>query len=470
MLDIFFISTFIYIFISLFRESISRRTLGALMVVVLVYVLAQIFDLYLTRLLVKWLLAVALIITVVVFQADIRRMVDRLGGWLFFRQSPQLLEVSASVDILTESLMEMAENKTGALIAIRGSESWDHLLHGGVPLQGRVSKQLLISIFTPNSPGHDGAVMMDGAKVLRFGTHLPLSRQRFRVGEYGTRHAAALGLSEQSDALLLVVSEERGVVSVARHGHIEQVESATQLKTILEEFWSEHHSGSHSGWGWLTNRSVQTAIISVLLAFIAWLALVQQSSTIYRTYSVPIEARNLNKNFALENQVPSQAQITLSGTEKSFRLLNSASLVMTLDLQDVQEGENTYVLNEQNLNLPDGINMTQVDPRSLNLEVNRIQPYLLPVKVPTRGRLSDSLQLSNFTWTPKEVTVLFKKDAKSLPDSIQTTAVDLTQIDTSAEIVRALELPDEALLSPESNPEIKVMVEVKKNKSGFRKK
>src|SRR5919106_5454924 len=121
---------------------------------------------------------------------------------------------SPLVDTLTEATAHMASLKTGALIAIRGREPWASQIHGGIELGGAVSAPLLYSIFNPDTPGHDGAVLIEDDRLTRFAAHLPLAEELPEVSRYGgTRHAAAVGLSQECDALVIVVSEERGTIS-----------------------------------------------------------------------------------------------------------------------------------------------------------------------------------------------------------------------------------------------------------------
>src|SRR5699024_10925097 len=126
-----------------------------------------------------------------------------------------------------------------ALIVLKGKEEWDRHITGGVELQGQVSLPLLFSIFDPKTAGHDGALLIENGLITKFGTHLPLSTHLHKISRGATRHAAALGLSERCDALVIVVSEERGVISVARQGQLIELDASSDLKSHLTEFWAE---------------------------------------------------------------------------------------------------------------------------------------------------------------------------------------------------------------------------------------
>src|SRR5699024_11365592 len=136
-------------------------------------------------------------------------------------------------------------------------------IHGGIKLEGEISLPFLLSIFNPESPGHDGAVLLEDHEITRFGVHLPLSTNLNRQLTSGTRHAAALGMSEHCDALVGVVSEERGVISVAQAGHLFEVDTGSELKNILDDFWNNHYRTSDTSWiDWWKKLHYKTAIAS----------------------------------------------------------------------------------------------------------------------------------------------------------------------------------------------------------------
>ena len=165
----------------------------------------------------------------------------------------------------------LAEDKVGALVVLKGSDDLARHLQGGIELRGLVSKPLLDSIFDPHSAGHDGAVVIEDGQVERFSAHLPISKNRKEIGSRGTRHAAALGLSERCDALLVVVSEERGVVSVAEGGKLKAITSPAELKGRLEGFIQEKFPvQKESTWRRLVVHHWRMKFVSTLLAVIGW--------------------------------------------------------------------------------------------------------------------------------------------------------------------------------------------------------
>ncbi|MGK7368940.1 MAG: diadenylate cyclase, partial [Candidatus Halalkalibacterium sp. M3_1C_030] len=277
-IDVALISVFFYLILNWLRQSTSRQSIIGITSLFGLYVLARLTEMYLTELLIEALFAVILIGIVVVFQSDIRRLFERIGSWSIFWKNSHNPFDNRTTNIITEAVAKMAEKKTGALVVLKGKESIDRHIHGGITLNGKVSIPLLHSIFNPKAPGHDGAVLLEGEHITRFGAHLPLSTKLDKISGGGTRHAAALGLAEQCDALVVVVSEERGTISIAKNGTIRELESANRLKGILDEHWKTQLEGEESAFkNWWRSRDLGTAIASVALAGIFWFAFAYQT-------------------------------------------------------------------------------------------------------------------------------------------------------------------------------------------------
>ena len=463
--DVLLVTLFLYFLISRLRRSIpgsaSRRVVVVAVLFGAIYLLARWFDLYLVGNLIRVLLIVLLLAAVVVFQSDIRRALDRIGSWGFFHRAGDGAGSSPAVDVLAEAAARLAETRTGALIAIRGFEPWDSHIQGGIGLGGKVSQPLLFSIFNPETAGHDGAVLMEADCVTKFGAHLPLAAHIPEVSRFGgTRHSAALGLAEECDALVIVVSEERGTISVAERGRLLPLQSPTELKGHLERFWQRHYSGNGENrrrpW---SRRRAETAAISVGAAVLAWFVFAYNPDTVYRTFEVPIQFRNLPSDWALENDVPRDARIGISGSERSFELLNPASLVISLDLANPENGTNQLVIDEENLNLPSGVNLEDVDPREITVEAQQLEAVELPIEVRTRGELPDSLTLVELIPDPGKVTLLMPRGNR-VPSQLATEPIELAEVTRTSEIRSRFVLPTGARLPAGRSMDVTVRVAV----------
>ena len=168
----------------------------------IIYYLARSFQLYLSAAVLQGFFAVILLAMVIIFQEEFRRFFERIATWGRYRKSDRVSKLHEEVEIIVQSVANLARQHVGALIVIQGADPLDRHLAGGYPLDGVLSEPLLESIFDPHSIGHDGAVIIDRGRLVRFGCHLPLSTSVERIGNLGLRHTAALGLSERTDVHL----------------------------------------------------------------------------------------------------------------------------------------------------------------------------------------------------------------------------------------------------------------------------
>jgi DNA integrity scanning protein DisA with diadenylate cyclase activity len=225
--DIALVATgILVIFVWLRKAHAGLAALGC-MLLVAVYLVARELRLEMTAWMFQGFSAVFLIILIVVLQNDLRRSFERLTRWGFRggeRSGPPTIRT------VSEAAFDLARRDWGAIFVLTGRDLIDHHVEGGQELTGIPSTPLFISLFDPNSPGHYGAVIIDGDRVSRFGVHLPLSNDFLEIESRGTRHSAALGLSELTDAAAVIVSEERGEVTLAQKGRLRSVATAEELE------------------------------------------------------------------------------------------------------------------------------------------------------------------------------------------------------------------------------------------------
>jgi uncharacterized protein (TIGR00159 family) len=368
-LDVIVVSFILFGVISWARRSAARNMVAALLGFGVLYLVSRGLDMYLTRVLLEAILAVAVLTAVIVFQDDIRRLLDRMGAWPFGRRRRRSSSVSSVwIDDLVSASEELAESRTGALIAVRGGESWDRSIRGGIALDGEVSRPLLMSIFDHGSAGHDGAVLVERDRIARFATHLPLSSNQEAVGRHGTRHAAAVGLSETCDALLIVISEETGMISVAERGGLIEVESAAELRKRLEQFQTRHEERHLKRWKALwTHGGIQYAALAVIFSVCLWLFFAHQTDVVSRTVLVPIELRGFSERMTLEQASDTEARVTLEGTARAFDLLNEDELIAVVNLSNLTAGPHLVELTQEHLNLIGDISLSEIEPRFIRI-------------------------------------------------------------------------------------------------------
>jgi diadenylate cyclase len=202
-----------------------------------------------------------------------------------------------------------------------------------VDLDGRVSAPLLISLFDPDSVGHDGAVIVDGEIVTRFSVHLPLSRDFEQLGQLGTRHGAALGLAELTDALCLVVSEERGEISVARNHLLRRLPTREALETELERFVQAKRTPEarrRTLWSVLTTNWLEkTAAVGLALGL--WAVFVSGGQGVRRERAAPVLVDNVPPGFEITAVEPKEVELTLTGPRRMFYTLTDSELEVRVD-------------------------------------------------------------------------------------------------------------------------------------------
>lgn len=215
--------------------------LWGLLVVVCLYFLAQAFDLVTLTWILGNVLSSIILVVVVIFQDEIRRGLTKVGLQPVFSRSSKPV-YDKSIEDLTLVCSRLAEKKLGALIVLQREVGLDEFLEDAVPIDAQLNRKLLFTIFVKDSPLHDGAVVLDGERIKAAGCVLPLSFNPDLDPNLGTRHRAALGLSERCDALVIVVSEESGSISLARDGRLVKNLDASTLRDSLHRLLSTKSS------------------------------------------------------------------------------------------------------------------------------------------------------------------------------------------------------------------------------------
>ncbi len=356
------------------RTRRSGLILTGVLVVTLLYIVALKLNLVMTVTLLQGFFTVFVLALVVIFQEDLRYFLERVGSWWFERGRPGSRPAARlarpEVDRLVRTLGDLARSRVGALIVVRGHDVIARHLDGGEDVDARMGEALLKSIFDPHSPGHDGAVIIEGDRIAQLGCHLPLSRNLDRLPGMGTRHAAALGLSELSDALCLVVSEERGVISIARRSDIRPVSDPGQLQDIIESFYNEvlPVPRTHPAIDFLRRNSREKAI-AFGLSFALWITVVHRSQIVHRNYSVPFQFSLLSSQLMVTQTNPVVATVTLSGPRRLFTLLDPREIKLLLNLEEARPGTRTFRVNRGDIAVPGGLGLDNIDPRQVTLGI-----------------------------------------------------------------------------------------------------
>ena len=239
--EIAIIAVLLYMFMAWIQRTRAYTLLKGILIVGLFIVLAWIFQLSAILWITQRLASIALLALVIIFQPELRRALESLGGRSFFRS---IFPFEAGHDVkerfsdtvineIIRAVNEMSEVRTGALIVIEQNIFLTEYVETGIALDSRISSQLLINIFEHNTPLHDGAVIIRDERILAATCYLPLSENDSISKKYGTRHRAGLGISEVSDAFTIIVSEETGRVSYSFMGRLETGVTPSELREQL---------------------------------------------------------------------------------------------------------------------------------------------------------------------------------------------------------------------------------------------
>lgn len=246
-LDILVVAFIIYQLLSIIRGTRSVQMLLGIVVLTLVYFMASILNLTALLWLMKTFLSSILLIIIIVFQQDIRRALTQVGKSPFRKISD--VEEKELEEII-RAIFYLSKRRIGALIIIERDTGLRDYVESGFDLDAHLTKELLISIFMPASPLHDGGVIIHKGRIQTAGCILPLTQNPYINKRFGTRHRAAIGLSEETDAVVLVVSEETQDVSLVQHGALTTVSDEMALKNSLRAIFigKEGHSIHWKSW------------------------------------------------------------------------------------------------------------------------------------------------------------------------------------------------------------------------------
>jgi diadenylate cyclase len=232
-LEIGIVTALIYRLLLIIRRTRAWQALVGVVILAGLYFLAGLLDLMLIRSILRSFFQYGAIAALVVFAPELRLALSRLGQNRFLRLVTPLQDNQVA-DEIVEGVERLSRSKMGAIIAVEQDVGLDEYAETGSPIRARVSSEMLATIFTPYSPLHDGAVVVVGDEIVAAGVILPLTQYALSDRTLGTRHRAAIGLSEETDALVIVVSEETSRVSVAHHGRLVRDVEGAKLREVLE--------------------------------------------------------------------------------------------------------------------------------------------------------------------------------------------------------------------------------------------
>ncbi|MFH0763921.1 MAG: diadenylate cyclase [Candidatus Omnitrophota bacterium] len=461
--DVGIIAVFIYLILVWLKKARARFIFIGMIMMGVLYILARAFGFYLTTVALQTFFAVALIMIAIIFQDDLRHFFERIAIFGVARRHRTARPFTQNIEILSSALANLSRKRMGALIVVRGTDPLDRHLEAGVVLDAVISQVLIESIFDRHVPSHDGAVIIDAGRITKLGCHLPLSTNIMEVGRLGTRHAAALGITERADALALVVSEEGGGISVAEEGRIRPLADVAQLNNRLQDFYHKKFPEKKSvGLKRFLTEHYPEKILAVLIACGLWAAFGHRTENVRRDFVVPIEYRNLAANRIINEPKAKEVAVTLSGTEQKFNLLKPNELKISLDMSGIKDGENKITFSNDLVRNSSGFSVVNIDPGRIILHSYRLVPLVVPVELKTGGKPPSGVAVRGMKIEPEAVSIMAPSTMSRDKISVSTEPVDLASITETTTITPKLIVTPDIRFPQDKIPDLKVIIEAEK--------
>ncbi|MGE5310542.1 MAG: diadenylate cyclase, partial [Nitrospirota bacterium] len=310
-LDVLVISILIHRLFLLFRGTSVLQIMVGLLFLWVLHGIAQAAGLVLTSWFLEGFGAIAVLVLVVVFRNEIREVLIQTNPVRLFLgrpYEPQVINPAAIV----QTAFQLARTRTGALLVFQNRDRVTEFLREGIPLGGRYTPQIIESIFAKDSPVHDGAAIIRGNRIERVGTFLPLTQREGLPQIFGSRHRAAIGLTELSDAVVISVSEERGEVSLVYRGKVEMIRDPRRLERGLRRLLlgvAPERKPASLAREWLTQAAGLVLTFVLVSAF--WVLSGKQQSLINLT--IPLDFRNIPEYLELKRASAERVEVQITG-------------------------------------------------------------------------------------------------------------------------------------------------------------
>jgi len=265
----------------------------------------------------------------------------------------------------------MANRRIGGLIVLQRGDDLDEFIHEKTLLDSEIDGDLLISIFHPQSPLHDGAVVIQGDRIRYAGGLLPFSKSSYLPKEWGTRHRAGVGITEVSDAECIIISEERGEVLFASKGQVGKKAREEDLMESLSGFIPKSDKKREKKrlkniFEDLPRKGLFLVLVCLLWVFFIGIRHGEMS------FNVPLEYYSIPPTLTISGEPPREINVRLKGSQRLLSLLKSDQIRVQVDLSNTRPGTNQILLSEKNMTTPSGITVTHFYPRQIRFQLSTL--------------------------------------------------------------------------------------------------
>ena len=349
--------------------------------------------------LIRNLLPYLVFAAIVLFQADIRRALAHFGRAPFFRYFLTQEGADETIEEIAVAAAQLSAARTGAIVVVERQIGLRNYIEAGLPLDAMLTYDLLVSIFQPKSPLHDGAVIVQNDRVAAAACFLPLTVNPQLARNLGTRHRAAIGLTEENDAVAVIVSEETGRISVALDGRIEGPYDTEQPQAAAEsaaEMSFRDHPFAHT---WLK-------LVSVALAVLLWMMVSSQRASVERGLRIPLELQNLPENLEMVEPPQESVDVRVRGTADALGRITAGDLVASVDLSAAQSGRRLFHLSPERVKAPFAVVVTQVTPSSVAIRFEPSATRMVPVVPSVEGEPAPGFIVGKIAADPPVVEII----------------------------------------------------------------
>ncbi|MBI9076900.1 MAG: DNA integrity scanning protein DisA nucleotide-binding domain protein [Desulfatibacillum sp.] len=447
-----------FVYHTLRRLGTWKIFLGMVMAM-LVYVAANLLGLEGITWIFSNLSHVALIGIIIIFQPEIRKMLESSVSPARREQGgPDGEELPL---LIADSLFSLAQNPCGAIMVFPGRDPLERFLTGGISLNADPSQELILSIFDTHSPGHDGALLIRDGRLAGYGFRLPISKSSRLPREMGTRHHAGMGLSETTDALVFVVSEERKTVTCFKNGKPTPVMNRQEAVELITGHWDatasylpQQEKGAKK---WATSLELVAAFI--LTIFIWSGVVIGRMEIVEKGLVTPIVYVSLPSNNALAGAKPTETRVHLAGPKSQMDGMTAENLRVRIDLSNAKPGKQTFFVSRENLNLPKKVDLLDADPSEINLAIEETVDIEVPVTPQLVGQPRQGMVVAEVAVKPQKVRVVMKKGDGALEGlSVTTTPIYLDSLSSSTTLLCKIIAPPGSQPSDKPWPDVEVQI------------
>lgn len=457
-LDICINSYILFRLYALFRGTATFRVMVGLVFLLFFQRLSLSLGLIVTSWVLQIITASAALIIIVIFRNEIRMVFQTRNMRAILWGVPQKIH-KAAIEILSDTVFDLAEMRVGALLVYPGKDDLGEHIQNSVPWQGVVSKEMIKSIFWQGNPVHDGAAIVEGERISQVACILPLSLRDDLPATFGTRHRAAIGLSEKSDALVVVVSEERGRVVTVKGDVFTYPKSRAELRGILEEHVGRKtfHTKAEKSERY---EMITAACLSFLLISASWFAFTRSLDTLV-SFEVPIQYTGRVPGVDIVGSSDDVVRVHVSGSGALIRSVRADQVAVNIDLGSVPMGINTLRILPSDVSLPPGVSLNRVTPSEIEVTLDKYDIKVLPLQADWTGKLSDNLLLTEASLDPAQIQITGRSLLLKGISTLYTEKLPLDGIDKTGRISAGIAFPDKIKPSPGQKERVTVFYTVR---------